>query len=329
MAAMAGLSDAHEVALANDLERAFPRDLGVAPDGEAKLRLLRELHRHYLTTFTPPEQILTMQDAGVDLDGMPGPVRIAAIEEAWNRYEETRALAAAGPLPTTPPEFDDWFFSYAVDHVHEDLCEHLRERATLVDMAMFVLAEEKVDGRFDDMIALAQLGASGVTKMTIAHNYWDEMGNGDPAYVHTTMFDRSAVWLRRTVVEPLGVDLRVLEFAEVYANACELLMYGLRRRWLLRMLASIGLLEQTSSPRFLAMVDGCRRLGVPDDVVQYQQVHVGVDAEHGREWFDGVFTPVVRANPAVIPELALGVVIRGNVAGEYYAQVQRRLFGLG
>lgn len=316
--------------LEDELRAAFPPAVGEPPDQGAKLRLLKELHAHYLRTFTPPEATLTLPDDGPSLDGGGVPARIAAIEAAWNGWEEARALAAEPSLPTTPAEFGEWFFTTAARHEYRELCDHLAESATLLDIALFMLAEEKVDGRFDDLIALAQIGTSGVTKMTIARNFWDEMGNGDFTFVHTSMFDHSAAWMRRQVAATHPeIDLGILEFAEVYANACELLMYGLRRRWLLRSLASIGLLEQTAPARFGATVAGCRRLGVPDDVTRYQEVHVGVDEEHGREWFDGVFAPIIERNPAAVPELATGVLIRGNVASEFYAQVQQRLFGLG
>lgn len=316
-------------ALDTELEAAFPSDATSAPDPEARLRLLRELHAHYLAAFTPPEATLALGDDGPSLDGRGVGGRIGAIEAAWNRHEEAKARRH-GPLPTTPAEFSEWFFATAADHEYHELCHHLRHDATMLDIALFMLAEEKVDGRFDDLIALAQIGTDGVTKMTIAHNFWDEMGNGDDTFVHTSMFDHSADWFRREVVaRHEGVDLGILEFAEVYANACELLMYSLRRRWMLRGLASIGLLEQTAPARFSATVAGSRRLGVPDHVVRYQDVHVGVDEDHGREWFNGVFSPIMERNPDVVPELAMGVLIRGAVASEFYAEVQRRCFGLG
>lgn len=309
--------------LDDELNRAFPLEPGATPDEAAKLGLLRELHSHYLTFFTPPEESLTLGDGGT-------PSRVARIEAAWNAYEEARAHAASPVLPTNADEFRDWYFDFAAKHEYRDLCDYLRKDASLLDVGLFMLAEEKVDGRFDDIIALSQIGTSGVTKMTIAHNFWDEMGNGDHDGVHTSMFDHSASWFRNNVVAKHNINPdEILEFSEVYANACELLMYGLQRRWILRSLASIGLLEQTAPARFSATVDGSHRLGVPTDVVRYQEVHSHVDEDHGREWFDGVFVPIMKANPETVPEVALGVQIRGHVASEFYQRVQENLFGRG
>lgn len=307
----------------SDLKSAFPASPQEIPDAAVKLGLLRELHQHYLSFFTPPEETLGMGE----WEASP---RIAQIESAWNEYEEKRVREVHTTLPGNAAEFRDWYFSMVPQHEYDDLCKYLRDDASLLDIALFMLAEEKVDGRFDDIIALSQIGATGVTKMTIAHNFWDEMGNGDYNTVHTSMFDHSANWMRTEVVAGQGIDADTrLEIPEVYANACELLMYGLKRRWALRSLASIGLLETTSSARFGATVAGSRRLGVPDHVLRYQEVHVHVDEDHGREWFDGVFMPIIEARPESAAEFAIGVAIRGNVASEFYRKVQDTLFGLG
>ena len=301
---------------------AFPENLDTPPDRAEQLRCLQRLHRHYLTFFTAPEESLTLGD-------WETPEDIALIEAAWNRYEEALAGPALSDIPTTAKEFNEWFRVIGVENEYQDLCDYLRNGASRLDIALLVLAEDKVDGRFDDLTALAQIGSSGLTKMTIAKNYWDEMGNGEDAAVHTTMFNNTVQWMRTEVVQPSRFDLDKLEFAEAYANACELLMYNLRRKYILRGLAGIGLLETSAPARFAATRDGCRRLGVPEYVSRYQEVHAHVDQDHSREWIDGVFTPIAKKNPDVIPEFAIGTLIRGNVAGRFFRKVQESLFGLG
>lgn len=46
-----------------------------------------------------------------------------------------------------------------------------------------------LDARFDDLIALAQIGFSDEPKLELARNYWDEMGNGNLEDMHTRLFD--------------------------------------------------------------------------------------------------------------------------------------------
>src|SRR5829696_4573249 len=312
---------AYAVLPSEDINRAFPADPTAAVDRAAKLTCLREIHAHYLDFFVPPERSAQVGE------WVTSP-RLAEIEAAWNRWEEAR-VRTGPPLPTTPAEFRDWYFTFAAVHEYPELCDYLRHQASILDVGLFMLAEEKVDGRFDDIIALSQIGTTGVTKMTIAENFWDEMGNGDPATVHTDMFDHSADWFRTEVVAPRGVDLAILEQPETYNNAVDLLMYGLRRRYSLRSLASIGLLEQTAPARFSATVGACRRRGVPEHVLRYQKVHMHVDEDHGREWFEHVFVPILERRPETVHEIAMGVAIRGNVAGEFYRRVSDVAFGLG
>ncbi|MEO7261984.1 MAG: iron-containing redox enzyme family protein [Jatrophihabitantaceae bacterium] len=304
----------------DDIRQAFPAD-GTAPDPQAKLTCMRELHHHYMQFFTSPAESLKLGDWTVS-------ERITNMEKHWNRYEEARVNDTNPELPATAEEFRDWFETISEVHEYHDICDYLRHEASLLDIALLVLAEGKVESYFDDLMALAQVGSPMVTKMTIAHNYWDEMGNGTHDAAHTVMLDNTTEWMREHAIEP-GFDLGILEIPEAYANACELLMYSLRRRYLLRGLGSLGLLERTASARFAATVDGLKRLGVPSSVYRYEATHVGVDQDHSREWVDGVFVPVIKENPDTIPELALGVLVRGNVAAEFFHKIRQDLFGLG
>jgi len=297
-----------------DVRRAFPAD-GTPPDPGAKLTCMRELHSYYMQFFVSPV-------ASLKLGSWNASARIVAIEEAWNRYEEKRVTAAKPELPVTAEEFRDWFEAIADTHEYHDVCDYLREEASLVDIALLIYAEEKVEGNFDDLMALAQIGSPMVTKMTIARNYWDEMGNGNPEAAHTVMLNNTTRWMLENAIGA-GFDLNLLETAEAYASACGVLMYCLRRQYLVRGLGSLGLLERTAPARFAATVDGLKRLGVPSAVYRYQSTHVVIDNDHSREWVDGVFIPTIKEDPESIPELAMGVLIRGNVASEFYHRYMR------
>jgi hypothetical protein len=89
----------------------------------------------------------------------------------------------------------------------------------------------------------------------------------------------------------------------------------------LPLIGALGILEETASERFQAMVDGCERLSVPKNVIQYQSMHVSVDHDHGREWFDGVLKPLVCESKDLMEEICRGVLIRYNIATEYYGKL--------
>jgi len=46
----------------------------------------------------------------------------------------------------------------------------LAEESTLEELSFYIAMEEQVDGRFDDVIALAQLGMTGDMKLALAEN---------------------------------------------------------------------------------------------------------------------------------------------------------------
>src|SRR5664280_534485 len=66
----------------------------------------------------------------------------------------------------------------------------LANEATWPEVVNFLALEGGPDGGFDDLIALCQVGLAGSAKLELAQNFWDEMGDGDPDGVHTTLHQR-------------------------------------------------------------------------------------------------------------------------------------------
>ncbi|HEU4404377.1 MAG TPA: iron-containing redox enzyme family protein [Polyangiaceae bacterium] len=293
------------------------------PEGEdvEGLAVQRQLHRHYTSLLAEPEGFAAVP-------GWRQRQEVERIERAWVDLLDARV--ARHELPDRASQFEPWYFAQAARHTEliAGLTSHLEGRATLAEMATFFAFEEKVDSKFDDLMALAQLGTSGRVKLAIGENYWDEMGEGDPRLVHTTLFDASVTWMRGQL-GARGADRDRAELPEVYANANQLLMYGLNRRYAPRLLGALGVLEQTASRRFRAMVDGCVRLGVPADVIAYQRLHVGVDHDHGAEWFEHVLAPLVRRSGELLGEICRGVLTRCEVAVRYYETALSQLLGAG
>jgi hypothetical protein len=248
-------------------------------------------------------------------------------ERRWNQRLGHLVERHAHEVPKTAEAFHDWYRLWALMHEREvaPFTQFLARDASLTGMALFFVAEEKVDSHFDDLMALAQIGTSGTIKLAIAQNYWDEMGNGDAARVHTTMFDTSVRYmkdqLRRQGIDHDGLT----EIPQVYANAGQLLMYGVRRPYWPRLIGALGILEYSASHRFQAMVDGCERLSVPDEAIAYQRAHIGIDEQHGEGWLRHVLMPLATQYPQLIPEIANGVITRLYVARAYYQAIHALL----
>jgi hypothetical protein len=282
-----------------------------------ELSIQQRLHRHYTSLLAEPEDLTS-------IPSLPQIQEVHELEQAWIQFLDSRS--ASFELPASGAQFKDWYFEQAARHTAATgrFTDYLTHHASLTEMAMFFVVEEKVDSKFDDLMALAQLGTSGKVKLTIGDNYWDEMGHGDPRFVHTTMFNISVTWMKEQL-QSRGIGSNQIEFPEIYANANQLLMYGLSRRLAPRLIGALGVLEQTASQRFQAMVDGCTRLGVPKHVIAYQALHVGVDHSHGNDWFEHVLLPLANRSPLLLEELCRGVLTRCDVAIRYYQAVEERL----
>lgn len=307
----------HEPVREQDVLAAFPADTS-PPAPVFRLSQMRELHRYYTAYLGGAKDFDLVPRLNCD-------PRISAIEGAWLRWED--AHVDLERLPRSADSLANWFEALCRQHVQPEFCRYLAEEATLDEIALFFLAEELVDSRFDNLVALVQIGATGVSKLTMAENYWDEMGEGSLEGMHTRLFEHSAQYMRcRLAVQ--GISTSGLDDMEVYQNANLVLMYGIQRHLAPRALAAMGLMEYSAPARFEAMVDGCTRLGVPSDVIRYQSVHVHVDAHHGSEWLDHVLVPLARHSRHALREIGMGALTRERVANAYYERVWERMKAL-
>ena len=296
---------------------AYPGDAS-EPNMSVRYAMATRLHAYYAAYLGGPETFGSIPRLNVDPD-------VARIEREWLRWEDEQVDIAQ--LPASSAEFHDWFLALSASHVQPDFCRYLVEDATIEEVALFFLAEELVDSRFDDLVAMVQLGSAGNMKLVMAENFRDEMGEGELAKMHTRLFDHSARYMRTKLAGRTG-ELAELNCAEVVENASLTLMYAIHRHLVPRALGAMGLMEHSAPPRFTAMVDACTRLGVPDDVIEYQRVHVHVDEDHGAEWLEHVLVPLAEESPAALQEIGMGVLTRERIANAYYQRVWQHMKAL-
>jgi hypothetical protein len=193
-------------------------------------------------------------------------------------------------IPDDPQQFVPWLKNMTRDHrvfKHPYYHSFLRERAVPEDFRRFVLQESSVDARFDDLLAMMQVGSDGETKMEIAKNFWDEMGNGEPAMVHTTLFGK--------IIEHFGItDDELTE-----SLSTEALLGGnlpvliCRYRHLFgEAVGHLAVAEWLAPDRFSQVLHGWERLGLPDEGITYHRLHIGIDAHHASAWFAHVVKPM-------------------------------------
>ncbi len=181
------------------------------------------------------------------------------------------------------------------------------------ELVEFLALEGGPDGGFDDMVAVCQVGIDGAPKLELARNYWDEMGRGDSAQVHTE--------LHRRLVKELG--LRRMARSEQPLEALDRSVLGsllaTNRHLQPEMVGALGLIEMQAGHRCRKVVDGLRRIGAPDGALGFYVEHAAADPRHGKDWLDHVITPL-----AAEPRWANGV-LRG---ARWCAGVNRRFFDM-
>lgn len=285
------------------------------PSTETQLQ--QSLNAYYLRQMGPPELCADVPDLDEVAD-------FAAIQADWMQAEVARCDLR--DLPQTPEAFLIWYRALFKRQLEEgaSFFDHLAERSSLAEMAFYIAFEEQVDGRFDDVIALAQIGLDGEAKLALARNYWDEMGEGRREEMHTYLFGQSVAYFR-DALEASPLASQVATTPEAIKNGNILLLMALNRRHALRLMGALTLLEHTAPHRFAKAVQGMRRLGVPEATVYYYEMHIRVDAKHGDDLLNEILLPMMRRRPEVIREIAIGMLIRCNIATDYYNSIAERI----
>ncbi|MGI8809129.1 MAG: iron-containing redox enzyme family protein [Acidimicrobiales bacterium] len=167
-----------------------------------------------------------------------------------------------------------------------EVYEWLAADADRDEIVEFLSIEGGPDGGFDDLVSLCQIGLDGTPKLELAQNYWDEMGNGSLARVHTE--------LHRTLSLALGLECPP-RHAQPVAALERSVLTGLlaTNRWLQpEMLGALGLLELQAGPRCRKVVAALERIGAGDDALDFYVEHSSVDPRHGKDWVDKAVTPL-------------------------------------
>ena len=167
----------------------------------------------------------------------------------------------------------------------------LAKQASWAELVDFLSLEGGPDAGFDDLVALCQVGLSGEPKLELARNYWDEMGNGSAAAVHTVLHDDlvAAAGIRRVPEEETPTE--ALERTALNG------LLATNRYLQPEMIGSLGMTELQAGPRCRMVVQALERLGAPADTFPFYREHAEVDPRHGRDWVDNAVLPLVAEHP--------------------------------
>jgi hypothetical protein len=217
--------------------------------------------------------------------------------------------------PQEGKEYVRWLKQLISNHtssIHPLYNEYLKNEANADELAYYLAQESTLDPRFDDILALMQVGTRGEEKMEIASNYWDEMGNGNHDDVHTKLFARALTDLN---VSESYIQEHMLHEARVCGNLSAAL--ALSRRHYFKAVGYFGVTEYLAPRRFNHVVKAWRRNELPNAGIVYHDLHIRIDSVHAKAWLNNVIAPIVDRNPAFGREIAVGVMMRLNSSERY------------
>jgi hypothetical protein len=228
------------------------------------------------------ERLMRRLDAMIDDPTSPKPGRASL-----NAVAVIRSMAAKDRLPS--------------------VYRWVAEEANLAELRRFLAIEGGPDGGFDDLVAQCQMGLSGTPKMELARNYWDEMGNGDPAAVHTDLHRQMANIVGVSELDPGKLPVAALQRAALGGLLAT-------NRWLQpEMVGALGLTELQAGPRCRLVLAGFRRLQIPPEGQRFYAVHAEVDPRHGKDWLDNAVAPLTSLSPDWNARMIRGAAWRWHV----------------
>lgn len=234
-----------------------------------------------------------------------------AVIEAEDAQIPEGLLASA---PTEPRAYLSWLKEIVRGHrafKHPYYNEFIGDQAGPDELRTYVMQESVVDGRFDDFLAMMQIGTAGASKLEIAANYWDEMGNGDPEQVHTHLFNKIY-----EVFDISEEDMEPAMTAEDFLSGNLSVLACRYRRLYPEAVGLLGMTEWLVPDRFTHVVRAWQRLGLPPVGITYHQLHITVDSQHAAGWFHNVVIPAAES-PYMRRGIARGALWRVNSSARH------------
>ncbi len=256
--------------------------------------------------------------------------RDALAEEARMRFVEVEFLEreravvrnAAAAAPRDADAFVAWFEELKANGPGQGdpLFPFLATTASLEQMKWFLQQEVAGEAGFDDLVAMTQVKMPAQAKLELAHNYWDEMGQGNAGGMHGPMLGR----LAQELALPEDDDAIVWE-----SLALGNLLVGLatHRAYAYHSIGALGAIELTAPGRAEQVNAALKRLGVRGEARRYFALHATLDVKHSVAWNRDVLHPIVAERPEAASAIAEGALMRLR-AGARCFERYRAHFGI-
>jgi pyrroloquinoline quinone (PQQ) biosynthesis protein C len=159
----------------------------------------------------------------------------------------------------------------------------------------------------------------GRAKAALVEIQADEYGGGRPDRMHASIFAKC--------LTAAGLDARYGAYADlvpatVYTSMNVMSFFGLHRRWRGAIVGHLAAYEMTSTQPCRAYARGLRRLGFPDDVVEYFDEHVEADAVHEQLAARDLAGGLAETEPALVDDILFGASACLTIDGRLWSGVR-------
>ena len=248
------------------------------------------------------------------------PLLLAARAALEHRFEEAvRALAEPGADPGVLAELTRGAASEPPADVADEVVRrlvdmtrggaeggaaaYLAEHATAEQFVSYLRQRAVYHLRESDPQSFVLPRIGGPAKVALAELQYDEYGAGRPDRLHQQIFARG--------LEALGLTTDLTTYvdeaeAETLASVNTMSLFALNRRLRGAALGHLAAFEATSSLPCAKVADGARRLGLPEEVVDYYEEHVEADAVHEQLAIRSICGALVAEDPRLAPDVVMG-----------------------
>ncbi|MFJ1269933.1 iron-containing redox enzyme family protein [Legionella lytica] len=224
-------------------------------------------------------------------------------------------------MPQTANEFMDWFqeLIHKGPGQNDLLFDWLEKKANKDEMRWFIRQEIAGEAGFEDLTALTQVKMPAQPKLEFARNYWDEMGRGHQAGMHGPMLVTLATELKITPPTPQEI------MPEAAALGNIMIALAFNRHYAYHSAGALGAIELTAPRRSIKVYHGLKRLGLSSEAQRYYFLHSSMDIKHSESWNKEILMPLIQDNPALIPPIAEGALLRLNAGKRCFERYRYEL----
>ena len=244
------------------------------------------------------------------------------LEREFIEAERAAVSQVVRAVPRQPAEFVAWFEALKENGPGQGdpLFLWLAQTADHRQMCWFLAQELAGEAGFDDLVALSQVKLPNRPKLEMAHNYWDEMGQGHEGGMHGPMLGELA--------SSLQLDRTTPTVWESLALGNLMVALATTRHYAYQSIGALGAIELTAPGRSELVNAGLKRLGIGGAARRYYALHATLDVRHSASWNREVLEPLVASDPRIAPLLAEGALLRLRAGARCFDRYREELWGL-